>query len=387
MREIETRAQWEEAMENGLLLGLAVQGLDLTGDTERILQHDFDSSLFLGCGLAPEAQHHIEAGGGTVLPPLRDLPFDAFPTHLYTPERLFAGYVPSEPDTYEHSLDGRIYAWWRRTGQTIPSTIRASLARRLHDHGISDALFDMIGAFKVVAIMGGHNLERASAEYRLVATVARALTRAGYFLASGGGPGAMEATHLGAWFAPRADDDLEDALATLGKRPATETEGLRAHEYQDVDWLARAFEVRERYPLVDRAAGRSLGIPTWHYGHEPPNAFATDIAKYFASSVREEGLLSIARYGVIYAPGSMGTIQEIFHDATQNHYGSVGAISPMIFLGRRYWTETKPVYPLLEKLAAGQPYAKLLAAVDEADEVVELVSREAVLEPECDEGI
>lgn len=386
MREIETRAQWEQAMENGLLLGLAVQGLDLTGDTDRILQHDLDSSLFLGCALAPEAQRHIEDGGGTVLPPLKDLPFDAFPKALYTPERLFAGFVPDEPDTYEHSLDGRIYAWWRRTGQTVPSTIRASLARRLHDHGISDALFDLIGAHKVVAIMGGHNLPRASDAYKTVAHVARCLTRAGYFLASGGGPGAMEATHLGAWFAPRDDGELDDALHMLAERPASEAEGRGAHEYLDRDWLARAYRVRERYPLVEREQGRSLGIPTWHYGHEPPNAFATDIAKYFACSVREEGLLSIARYGVIYAPGNMGTIQEIFHDAAQNHYGSVGAISPMIFLGRRYWTEIKPVYPLLEQLAAGRPYAHLLHVADGPEDVLALVRREAVIEPGRDEG-
>ena len=41
------------------------------------------------------------------------------------------------------------------------------------------------------------------------------------------------------------------------------------------------------------------------------------------------GLLAIAKHGVIYAPGSAGTIQEIFQDAAQNHYSSFGPPSPM----------------------------------------------------------
>ena len=115
----------------------------------------------------------------------------------------------------------------------------------------------------------------------------------------------------------------------------------------------------------------SLGIPTWLYGHEPPTCFASNIAKYFANSVREEGLLAIATSGVVFTPGSAGTIQEIFQDATQNHYSSFGIVSPMIFLGEDYWRSTKPVFPLLANLAAGHQYSSLLAITDEIEEVVE----------------
>ena len=38
----------------------------------------------------------------------------------------------------------------------------------------------------------------------------------------------------------------------------------------------------------------SLGIPTWYYGNEPPNLFASHAGKYFFNSVREDGLVSIA---------------------------------------------------------------------------------------------
>ena len=114
----------------------------------------------------------------------------------------------------------------------------------------------------------------------------------------------------------------------------------------------------------------SVGIPTWLYGHEPPAPFATHFAKYFANSVREDGLLTIAEHGVIFAPGGAGTTQEIFQDATQNHYGTVGVISPMILYGTRHWTQKRPVWPLLQHVASGRKYGELLALTDDTDEIV-----------------
>jgi predicted Rossmann-fold nucleotide-binding protein len=155
---------------------------------------------------------------------------------------------------------------------------------------------------------------------------------------------------------------LDAALEVLALAPS----------YTHRDWLSRAFEVCATWPLrdEDRLQADSLGIPTWLYGHEPPNPFATRIAKYFANSVREEGLLTIARWGVIYSPGSAGTVQEIFQDACQNHYNTVGVISPMIFLGREFWTRTRPVYPLLARLAEGHEYARYLLLTDSREEIV-----------------
>jgi hypothetical protein len=62
----------------------------------------------------------------------------------------------------------------------------------------------------------------------------------------------------------------------------------------------------------------SIGMPTWLYGLEPPIVIASVMAGYFASSAREEDLLTIAGNGLILAPGGAGTIQEIFQDAAQN---------------------------------------------------------------------
>ena len=122
-------------------------------------------------------------------------------------------------------------------------------------------------------------------------------------------------------------------------------------------------------------ACRSVGIPTWLYGHEPPAIFATHIAKYFANSVREDGLLAIAKHGVIFAPGSAGTTQEIFMDATQNHYKTFGHISPMVFLGTERYVEETGLFPMLQRLAEGRDYAELLHLTDEPDDVVEFISK------------
>ena len=115
----------------------------------------------------------------------------------------------------------------------------------------------------------------------------------------------------------------------------------------------------------------SLGIPTWLYGHEPSTPFATHIAKFFENSLREDNILTLAFGGTIYAPGSAGTLQEIFQEAVQNHYLSYGFASPMIFLGKRFWTEEIPVYPLVEHLMETGKYKNLLLTLtDDIDEAL-----------------
>ena len=42
----------------------------------------------------------------------------------------------------------------------------------------------------------------------------------------------------------------------------------------------------------------------------------------------------------------------------------------MIFMGQEYWTETKPVYPLLKQLAEGQDYDRWLSIHDDRDKIV-----------------
>ena len=94
------------------------------------------------------------------------------------------------------------------------------------------------------------------------------------------------------------------------------------------------------------------------------------IAKYFDNSIREDGILSISKGGIIYTPGSAGTLQEIFQEAVQNHYLTFGYASPMIFMGKQFWTEDVPVWPLIMDLVDKGRYKNLiLCLTDEVDDV------------------
>jgi predicted Rossmann-fold nucleotide-binding protein len=369
--EIDTVERWtrhiKEAQE---LEAIVIQGLDLTGETEALLRLPISTTkppVFLGCQLEARALARLYDDGALVFPWLPGLPYHPYRGSLYSVEELFLEFELTRPDSYEETLDKRVYRHWEATGGPHPRSLLETLAQRLHDHAITDAMEDLLfppeePRKKVVAVMGGHGLSRLDVGYREVAKIARSLTKLGFLIATGGGPGAMEAAHLGAYFAGRSELEMEDAIGVLAEAPI----------YRDALWMAQAFRVRAMYPqgAEERARFPSLGIPTWLYGHEPPNVFATHIAKYFANSVREEGILTIATGGVVFSPGSAGTIQEIFQDACQNHYKSTGTVSPMVFLGTAFWTEKKPVFPLLAQLAKGMEYEKYLSITDSADEVV-----------------
>jgi predicted Rossmann-fold nucleotide-binding protein len=218
-----------------------------------------------------------------------------------------------------------------------------------------DALDDFLVHYeekKIVAFMGGHTLPRYDQSYKQIAYISKQLTEDGYLMTSGGGPGAMEATHLGAWFAGRSEKDLEKAFDILSVAP----------DYHHPLWLDKAFEVLSIYPTT---AYKSLGVPTWLYGHEPSTPFATHIAKFFDNSIREDSLLSIAKGGIVFAPGSAGTLQEIFQEATQNHYLTFGYASPMIFLNKSYWTKELPAYNFLHDMLQKGKYKNLLLSIDD----------------------
>jgi predicted Rossmann-fold nucleotide-binding protein len=229
---------------------------------------------------------------------------------------------------------------------------------------MTNAMNDFLAHFderQVVGIMGGHGLLRTDEAYRQVVMVSKTLAENGCLMISGGGPGAMEATHLGAWMAGRTEAETEDALTMLKEAPS----------FKDRLWLETALQIMKKYP---QELYVSLGVPTWLYGHEPATPFATHIAKYFDNSIREDSILTIAKGGIIYSPGSAGTMQEIFQEAVQNHYLSFGYASPMIFMNKRYWTEELPVYLLMEHLVKTGKYKNLLMTLtDSTDEIVKTI--------------
>jgi len=317
---------------------IAIQSLDLRAIEDLVLAKNFEDCIFLGCEMTPTIQEKIQ-NKNYIFPSL-DVPYNIYPNQLYTRETLFNNFDKTNPNSYENTTDKIIYNHYLKTGKEAKS-IKETLARRLHDHSIEDSIQDFLSNYeetKVVAFMGGHGLSRDSKSYLQVVQISKELTQKGYLMISGGGPGAMEATHVGAWFADKSAVDLKEAIHHLSKAP----------KYDHPDWLTTAFDVLEKHPTSDY---KSLGIPTWLYGHEPPTPFASHIGKYFANSVREEGLLAVAKGGVIFAPGSAGTMQEIFQEIAQNHYESYGPASQMIFLGKEYWTTDRPIYPAIKSMS------------------------------------
>ena len=356
----------------------AIQALDLQSSEDQILMHQFPGSLFLGCLLSNDAAGHIVKTGGTVISNRDQFKFKVHKSHLYSVDELFEGFDPADKNGYLNTYDYQIYKEYLATGMETPPSIEVSLARRLHDHSITDALLETLEGKKVVAVMGGHSMERQDPFYLKVAKISRKLTLLGFLMVSGGGPGAMEATHLGAYFAHYSEEDLINAIEDIKVREPGAPAG---REYEDGDWLIRAWKVLIKYPIPKERTDdyKSIGIPTWLYGHEPPAPFATQIAKYFANSVREDGLLTIAKHGIIFAPGSAGTTQEIFQDAAQNHYAPYNNqpikkyVSPMILFGIKRWTEDRPVWDLLKKVSENRPYGDLIALTEDETKVIDLI--------------
>lgn len=362
MQKFESASELKKFLTLSLAENIAVQSVDLTEIEPVMLSVRFSKCLFLGCKMSDRLLQHVLLDN-FIFPSL-DVPFDTYPSRLYDKDLLYEGFDRQHPETYFQTLDKRIYDYYKKSQETL--SVKDTLAQRLHDHSITDSLQTYISSFKerkIVAIMGGHKINRTDAIYLQVAHLSKLLTERGFLMLSGGGPGAMEATHLGAWMAGENDSNLLKSIEILGSAPA----------YSDAMWLASAFEVMEKYP---HPRFDSLGIPTWHYGHELPTPFATHIAKYFENSVREEGLLAIAKGGVVFTPGSAGTMQEVFQDLAQNHYVSYGIASPMIFLNIDFWTKSRPIFPVIQKMSERGDLMNLnLGLYDKNKDVMEHLMR------------
>jgi predicted Rossmann-fold nucleotide-binding protein len=353
--QVESLADFDSRVAAGAtrLSGWRVRHVDLSARSGELAGLRLAGATFLGCTFAPGDAERLQQAGALVLPALTVAPIDVYRSRLYTADELY------DATPYADSLDGRAYAW----SQT-PVSAEDALAESLHDHAIDQALAAWLvagrGRKHLVGVMGGHATPRGDAEYAAAARLGHTLG-ARYVVATGGGPGTMEAANLGCFLARSDPAAVSEAVAELAEVPSFRP---------SVDeWLRPALSVRAG--VVD--PHDSLTIPTWHYGHEPSNVFATGIAKYFRNAVREAILLEICDVGIVFLPGAGGTVQEVFQDACENYYADESSLAEMVLVGRSYWTETLPAWPLLRDLARGRPMEDHIHLADDVDEASSLL--------------
>ncbi|MDQ2758625.1 MAG: LOG family protein [Actinomycetota bacterium] len=357
IHEVAVLTQWLAAGRS--LRGLRLQDLDLTTCVDKLMATaDARGLVVLGGTLPERVAHHLRTRGAVVFPAAPGAPVNVYRATLYTGDELYS----SLSQGYSHTPDARAYRWSR--DMRLAHDAYATLLRAIHDDSVTDALDEWTTGRHLVGVMGGHAAERGTPAYAASARLGRGLAEAGLLVATGGGPGAMEAANLGA-VAP-SDQALLTALRRLGAVPSFASDVTA--------WARLALEVRDDLGRLPGPA-RSLGIPTWFYGHEPPNVFADGIAKYFSNAIREDGLLARCDAGVVVMPGAAGTVQEVFQIATRLYYAPAGATLPRVVLvGEQHWRETLPVVPLLASLGTDRALGDAVHVVADVDAALALLT-------------
>ncbi len=280
---------------------------------------------------------------------------------LYTVDELMAGYRSEAP---MESLDARLAAHVKASGLP-PSDVDEAIAQVVHDQGVDHAMRAYVAASiangrHVAGVMGGSSTPRDAPAFRLAAETAKALSEAGFLVATGGGLGIMEAGNLGAYFAGRPHEELLAAIDELERCPT--------YEGREAEYIDSARLIAAHQP----AGAPSLAVASWRYEGEPISQFATDIAKLFQNAVREDGLLSIADAGVTYFPGGFGTLQEVFQDLAQNGAAAPAHQMAMVFVDTAAYGEPGSPFHLARARAASAtpPFDDLVSLADSADAVV-----------------
>lgn len=379
---IQSVAAAEAWLATGPVEPATFQGVDLTSLDAAFGAASVQSCSFLGCVLGDNLYRKIRAEGAGLVTELTGLPasLPAFAPGIYSVADLYAG-MADDGTGWEGTPDHDGFVFFNEK-KNVPRKLspERAIAARLHDTVQEQAVREFLKDRDVVAIMGGHDFKRVQSDddikagkqdvYWECVAIAKSLTEKGFLILTGGGPGLMEAGNLGALLAGESEEKVRE-VRTLLKEFGFETSAWRGSA------IAARAKILGTWSDEPPAAKFSLGIPTWFYGHEPPNLFASHHSKMFFNSLREDGLVSLANKGIIFFEGNGGTVQEIFQDAAQNYYVGEGqSPTPMVFYNAGgYWerscgelswpTDTpmdkrKPLMPLVKQLAVEKRFQNSL---------------------------
>lgn len=396
MRIVSTEDELNNWLNEGASEMAAFIALDLGARAGEFAQFSLAGSKFLGCTLNEELVVQIWRQHGSIFNEVGVLPerLPAFSRGIYTVAELYDG-LKDDGSDWDKTPDHDGFRWFMSSANNPRQLdVVEMLAARMHDTIQEREVVSFLENRKVVAIMGGHDFPREQTAdeiragkpevYWKCVKIAKRLAEEGFLILSGGGPGVMEAANLGALLAG-ADET----------KVATVRGIMKQHPFTSAEWRATALLARREILGNAEPTGHqvNLGIPTWYYGHEPPNLFASHHAKMFYNSLREDGLVTWANSGIIYFEGNGGTVQEIFQDAAQNYYST--RHTPMVLFGKGYWNrpandvydrkdetkdpkdKRKPLLPLLQQLSREKDFERSLLVTESAADTVTFILERA----------
>jgi hypothetical protein len=182
-----------------------------------------------------------------------------------------------------------------------------------------DLYFKKYKSNSYVGIIGGYDIKRDTDKFREIAFMSKKLSENGYIIITEGGQGAMEAAHIGSWFAYRDIEELYDAILFLSKF---------LNNTKD-EWYNSAYMIQEKYPRVSK--GKDIVITTLT-NELLITPFTSYVTIFFREQLQESLLLS-SMNTIIFLPGDSNTDKKVYSSFQYMENKN------LFFFDSKYWNQ------------------------------------------------